>query len=103
VVEAAGLPAALARAALVLTGEGRVDGQTVFGKGPIEVAHHAAEAGVPVALLAGTLGPGWRVVLDEGVTLVEEVSAGIPLEQAMRQTPALLRAAAARAVSALLV
>ncbi len=102
VVEAAGLRSALAGAALVLTGEGRVDGQTVFGKGPIEVAHRAREAGVPVALLAGTLGPGWQAVLDEGVTVVEEVSAGIPLDQAMREAPALLRAAAARAVTALL-
>ena len=101
VAEAAGLRSALAGANLVLTGEGRVDGQTVFGKGPIEVAHYAAEAGVPVALLAGTLGPGWPVVLEEGVTLVEEVSAGVPLDQAMREAPALLRAAAARAVAAL--
>ncbi len=103
VVEAAGLPAMLPGAALVLTGEGRVDGQTVFGKGPIEVAHRAAAAGVPVALLAGRLGSGWERVLREGVTLVEEISAGLPLEQAMREAPALLRAAAARAVAALLV
>lgn len=103
VVDAAALPAALSGADLVLTGEGRVDGQTVFGKGPIEVAHRAAEAGVPVAILAGRLGPGWEAVLEEGVTLVEEVSAGLPLEQAMREAPALLRAGAARAVATLLV
>lgn len=103
VVEAAGLPGILPGAALVLTGEGRVDGQTVFGKGPIEVAHRAAAAGIPVALLAGRLGPGWRAVLEEGVTLVEEVSAGLPLSRATREARALLRAAAARAVTAVLV
>ena len=103
VVEAAGLPGTLTGAALVLTGEGRVDGQTVLGKGPIEVARRAAAAGIPVALLAGRVGPGWEVVLEEGVTLVEEVSAGIPIEQAMREAPARVRAAAARAVASLLV
>lgn len=103
VVEAAGLPALVAGASLLLTGEGRVDGQTVFGKGPVEVAHRAAQAGVPVALLAGRLGPGWEAVLAEGVSVVEEVSAGVPLERAMREAPALLRAASARAAAALLV
>lgn len=103
VVEAAGLPAAVAGADLVLTGEGRVDGQTVFGKGPVEVAHRAVQARVPVALLAGRLGPGWEAVLEEGVTLVEEISAGLPLERAVAEAPALLRAGAARAAAALLV
>lgn len=101
VVEAAGLPAALAGADLVLTGEGRVDGQSVFGKGPVEVARRAAAAGVPAVLLAGSLGPGWEAVRAEGVTQVVEISAGLPPRRAMREAAALLRAAAARAAASL--
>jgi glycerate 2-kinase len=77
VVEAAGLDRALPGATCVFTGEGRVDGQTVFGKGPIEVAHRARAAGVPVVLLAGSLGEGWRDVLTEGVTSVVQITDGI--------------------------
>ena len=59
VVSAAGFDSALQGAGLVITGEGRVDGQTAFGKAPGEVARRAHEAGVPVLFLAGTRGPGW--------------------------------------------
>src|SRR5207302_1735085 len=59
VVEAAGLDLALQGATVVMSGEGRVDGQTAYGKGPAEVAARSARAGVPVVLLAGALGEGW--------------------------------------------
>jgi len=77
IVEAAGLDRALPGAACVFTGEGRVDGQTVFGKGPIEVARRARAAGVPVVLLAGSRGDGWRDVLAEGVTAVVQITDGV--------------------------
>jgi glycerate kinase len=59
VVEAAGLDRALAGAAAVFTGEGRVDSQTGYGKGPAEVIRRARLAGVPAVLIAGSLGDGW--------------------------------------------
>ncbi|MBO0689316.1 MAG: glycerate kinase, partial [Candidatus Dormibacteraeota bacterium] len=98
VVEAAGLDRALPGAAAVVTGEGRVDGQSIFGKGPIEVAHRAAASGVPVALVTGGLGPDWELVLHEGVAVVEPLAEGLPLAERLARTPELLRAAAARAV-----
>jgi glycerate kinase len=55
VAEAMGLPAALDDAELVITGEGRFDGQTAAGKVPAEVVRLAQEAGVPVALAAGAI------------------------------------------------
>ncbi len=70
VVEAAGLDAALRGAELVITGEGRVDDQTAYGKAPGEVARRAAAAGVPVILLAGSKGPGWEALNRLGVTSV---------------------------------
>lgn len=101
VVEAAGLDRALPGATAVLTGEGRVDGQSVLGKGPIEVAHRAAAAGVPVALVAGGLGPDWERVLDEGVSVVEPLAEGLPLADLLARALELLPSAAARALARL--
>lgn len=53
VAELIGLPAAIAAADLVITGEGSFDGQSASGKVPTLVAAAAASAGVPVALVAG--------------------------------------------------
>ncbi len=103
VVDAAGLDAALAGAALVLTGEGRLDRQTAYGKGPAEVARRARRAGVPAALLAGQLGEGWEAVLAEGVSAVESLWEGKPSwEEVVRHTPERLRAAATRVARRLL-
>ncbi|MRG61179.1 glycerate kinase [Agromyces sp. CFH 90414] len=55
VADAIGLADALAGADLVVTGEGRFDGQSAAGKVPSEVAARAAAAGVPVALVAGAI------------------------------------------------
>ena len=45
----------LADSALVITGEGQIDGQTLDGKGPIGVAKLAGEYGVPTIALVGGL------------------------------------------------
>ncbi|GAA1055215.1 glycerate kinase [Agromyces luteolus] len=55
VADAIGLADALAGASLVITGEGRFDGQSAAGKVPSEVAARADAAGVPVALVAGAI------------------------------------------------
>jgi len=71
IVEAAGLDRALAAGAdLVITGEGRVDGQTAFGKAPGEVAKRAHAVGVPVLFLAGTRGEGWNELEGLGIRAV---------------------------------
>ncbi|WP_329038263.1 glycerate kinase [Streptomyces sp. NBC_01725] len=61
------LDARLARADLVITAEGALDHQTVRGKIPAEVASRAHAAGVPVFVLAGTIGPGAHMVRAIGV------------------------------------
>ena len=97
VVDASGLPAALVGASLVITGEGRVDRQTAYGKGPAEVAHRARAAGVPVILLAGSLGEGWEGILAEGVAAVEPLAEGpCTLEEMETGAAALLESAASR-------
>lgn len=53
----AGLDLALEGVDLVIVGEGRLDRQTLMGKGPGVVAQRAKEAGVPVAAVVGERSP----------------------------------------------
>lgn len=50
-----GLEARIASADLVITGEGKLDGQTLHGKGPVGVAEMARRAGKRVIGLAGVI------------------------------------------------
>lgn len=71
VADAVGLDELLLDADLVITGEGRIDWQTVFNKAPIEVAQRASLRGIPVIGIGGSLGPGADDVLSHGITLIE--------------------------------
>jgi glycerate kinase len=53
VADALGLEARIAGSDLVITGEGRLDSQTLYGKAPAEVARLAKKHGKPVALICG--------------------------------------------------
>lgn len=55
---------------LVLTGEGRLDGQSLGGKVPVGVARRAKRRHVPVVALVGVVGPGMEPVYEEGITAV---------------------------------
>lgn len=55
VFELIGVDALLDRADVVVTGEGKLDAQTLQGKGPAEVARRARERGLPVAAVAGAI------------------------------------------------
>lgn len=68
VAEQVGLAAHLQGADLLVTGEGRLDGQTLHGKTPLGVAHLAQAAGVPVVALGGSLGPGYEALYEQGVS-----------------------------------
>jgi glycerate kinase len=85
---------------LVLTGEGRLDGQTGYGKTVAGVARIAAAEGVPVIAVAGSLGPGWERVLKLGIDGVEPI---VPrsgtLEEALARPAEMLAATTARAVN----
>jgi glycerate kinase len=87
----------LAEADLVLTGEGRVDGQTARGKTISGVARAAAAAGVPVVVIAGEIGPGASDLYGLGVSsLFSLVPGPMDLATAMARTPELLADAAER-------
>lgn len=52
---------------LVLTGEGRLDGQTVFGKAPIGVAGTARQYGKPVLAFSGCVTPDASACNEAGI------------------------------------
>lgn len=81
-------------AGMVITGEGKIDGQTACGKVPAGVAMRAKAQGVPVVALAGDLGEGFEKMYDLGITAVFSTSkAAVPFEiaaQTCREDLALL-------------
>jgi glycerate kinase len=103
VVDASGFDKALQGAQLVITGEGRADGQTAYGKAPGEVARRAQAAGVPTVLLAGTRGAGWETLLTKGFSSVTTLAQeGDNLQDLMHDARPALTHAAALAVKELL-
>ena len=52
---------------LILTGEGRIDGQSLRGKVVMGVAKKAASLGVPVAAVVGVIAEGAEQAYEEGV------------------------------------
>ncbi|WP_306391970.1 glycerate kinase [Telluria beijingensis] len=67
VTDAVGLDAQVAQADLVVTGEGRIDGQTVNGKTPIGVARVARRHGKPVIAIGGCLANDASAVHAHGI------------------------------------
>jgi len=57
----------IAKADLVITGEGRLDGQTVMGKAPIGVAGIAKKYNKPVIAFAGCVTPDAKACNDHGI------------------------------------
>lgn len=87
----------LASADLVITSEGRMDGQTVHGKGPIGVARRAQAQGVPTVALVGGLDVDETLLHEAGLwAALPIVNAPMPLEQALANADALVEAAALR-------
>jgi glycerate kinase len=70
VTDAVGLARALEDADLVVTGEGRVDGQTVQGKTPVGVARVAQRCGKPVIAIGGCLGRDAAAVYGAGIDAI---------------------------------
>lgn len=67
VLDAVGLEEEVRDAGLVITGEGRLDGQSVMGKAPSGVARRAKKYGVPVLALAGGVGSGAEACNQAGI------------------------------------
>ncbi|MDP4908665.1 MAG: glycerate kinase [Burkholderiaceae bacterium] len=91
VAELGGLASAIQDAQLVITGEGRMDAQTLHGKTPMGVAKIAQAAGVPVIAIAGSLGEGYQALYQSGIVAAFSLVSGpMTLEHACANAEQLL-------------
>jgi len=96
---------------LVITGEGRLDGQTLDGKGPAGIAQLARAAGKPIIALAGSVGAEAETsgmfdaalpIVDRPATLEESMAAASEnLERAATRAARLIRLGSGQLVSSL--
>ena len=97
VAELRDFAARLSGAALCVTGEGRIDRQTLDGKVVDGVAAMAARAGVEVVAFGGSVDATAEAMLGaRGVACLPIVPGPMELDTAMRRAPLLIRDAAAR-------
>ncbi|MCK5196814.1 MAG: glycerate kinase, partial [Spirochaetales bacterium] len=84
---------------LVISGEGRIDGQSVYGKVPVGIAGRAKKKDIPVLVIVGDIGPKVEAVYDHGIDAVmSSVNRAMSLEEAMSRSYELLIDSSARAM-----
>ncbi|WP_038173412.1 glycerate kinase [Vibrio pacinii] len=76
VMDAVNLCEVVKDADLVITGEGRIDSQTIHGKTPVGVARTAKMYDLPVIGIAGSIAKDCHVVHDHGIDAVYSVVLG---------------------------
>lgn len=97
VVAATRLDEHMKGASLALTGEGRVDFQTAFGKTPSGVAASAHRHGVPVIAIGGGLADDANGVFQHGIDAIESATPNaMPLDVAIKKSRQYLQDAAER-------
>ncbi len=91
VLETVKLDDHLGDASLVITGEGRMDYQTVYNKAPIVVAQHAKRYSIPVIALCGSFGEGYQEVHEYGVDATFAITRSpMRLEESQQNASSLL-------------
>ncbi len=90
VAEAVRLSEQIEGADWVITGEGKTDAQTFYGKVPIYVAQLAKRANTKALLLSGSIQPNCQALYDYFVSLHAAVRRPLTLEQVMEGAKDLL-------------
>jgi glycerate 2-kinase len=96
VLDAVGFDARVKGAAGCLTGEGRIDGQSLAGKACLGVANGALKHGVKTWALVGSTGPGAEDAIKAGLAGYDVIGKGLSKEESMRRAGELLEAAGER-------
>lgn len=82
---------------LVVTGEGRMDYQSVFGKVPSGVGMAAKKQGIPCVAIVGGMGKGASDIYDYGVdSIITTINGAMDIEDAMEKAEELFLNAAER-------
>jgi len=102
VMELAGFDEVLASADLVLTGEGKVDAQTAYGKTAMGVSERALAAGVPsICFGGGVTAEGAEFMHDLGVITMPVIERPMSLDEVVAAGTRPLARAAGRAAAML--
>ncbi len=97
VLEMIGFDDIVKDADLVVTGEGRTDWQSCFGKVLQGIGNHCRALGIPAISLSGSLGDGAEKIFDEGIeSVMTTVNSPITLEEAMSNAEEFYKDAAIR-------
>ncbi len=90
--EMTGLEEEVKKCNLVITGEGKIDRQTQFGKTPYGVAQVAKKHNKPVIAVSGTLGEGYEVLYEKGFdALLSITDRPMSLQDSMKNAGKLLK------------
>ena len=99
VLEATRFVEQIGSASLVITGEGKVDAQTLHGKAVMGVLDAARSRGVPVLVLAGSVEPEGYELLDRGaIAVIPMVTDETGLAEALAHAGELLTRTAEQAM-----
>lgn len=85
VLDAIGFDAIIENADLIITGEGKIDVQTLTGKTPYGVLQRAARQGIPVVAMGGSVQLDPEQAKDVGFEAILQITpSAIPIEEAMK-------------------
>lgn len=94
----------LADVDLVITGEGRMDAQSLYGKAPVGIAKRAKKFGKPVIAIVGSADSSLSEIYAHGIDLVIDiVNEPMSVEEAMNNVAVLVENAAETAFRAFLL
>lgn len=94
----------LAKADLVITGEGRIDAQSFYGKAPIGMAQRAKNYELPVIAVVGSVSGDISAVYQHGIDLVlTTVNRPMSLQEAVNSVQILLENAGQTAIRSFLL
>ena len=103
VLELVDLKNKLKDADLLLTGEGKIDRQTAFGKAPAGVAALGKTLNIPCIAIAGSIGSNLKELHQEGINAFFSICPGpLQLDQALNQAEKLLSQSSEQVIRAFL-
>lgn len=104
ILDLLGIDQMLESADLVITGEGKIDAQSLNGKAPIGIAKRAKKYGLPVIAIVGGVNGDIEKVYEHGIDLVlTTVDRPMELKQAIAETSSLLQNAGETAIRSYLL
>lgn len=82
---------------LVITGEGRIDWQSAFGKVPSGIGMRCRKKGIPAVAIVGGMGDGAEKIYDFGIeSIIPTINGAMDIQEALDRAAELYRGAAVR-------